>query len=101
MNPMSLGECMVCGGAFTRDESREHSEVRCQPSPVKEGGRSFPPCRRASRAPEQQPVPVSHFLSGRPTVAHPNLFFAFAFSSGGALGHTAKCSPSFLELYTA
>ena len=20
MNPMSLGECMVCGGVFTRDE---------------------------------------------------------------------------------
>jgi len=32
-NPMSLRECMVCGGVFTRDESREHSEVRCQPSP--------------------------------------------------------------------
>ena len=32
-NPMSLRECMVCGGVFTRDESRERSEVRCQPSP--------------------------------------------------------------------
>jgi hypothetical protein len=31
-NPMSLRECYVCGGIFTRDESREHSEVRCQPS---------------------------------------------------------------------
>ena len=33
-NPMSLGECLVCGGVFTRDESRKHSEVPCQPSPV-------------------------------------------------------------------
>jgi hypothetical protein len=32
-NPMSLRECMVCGGVFTRDESREHSDARCQPSP--------------------------------------------------------------------
>jgi hypothetical protein len=31
-NPMSLRECLVCGGVFTRDESREHSDVRCQPS---------------------------------------------------------------------
>jgi hypothetical protein len=31
-NPMSLRECMVCGEVFTRDESREHSGARCQPS---------------------------------------------------------------------
>ena len=31
-NPMSLRECAVCGGVFTRDESREHSEARCHPS---------------------------------------------------------------------
>jgi hypothetical protein len=31
-NPMSLRECLNCGGVFTRDESREHSEARCQPS---------------------------------------------------------------------
>ena len=31
-NPMSLRECAVCGGVFTRDESQEHSEARCQPS---------------------------------------------------------------------
>ena len=30
--PMSLGECLVCGGVFTREESRQHSEVPCQPS---------------------------------------------------------------------
>jgi hypothetical protein len=33
MNPMSLRECLVCGGVFTRDESRDHSDARCQPSP--------------------------------------------------------------------
>jgi hypothetical protein len=32
-NPMRLSECMVCGGVFTRKQSRKHSEVRCQPSP--------------------------------------------------------------------
>lgn len=32
-NPMRLSECMVCGGVFTRKQSREHSKVRCQPSP--------------------------------------------------------------------
>ncbi len=32
-NPMSLRECMVCGGVFTRDQSREHCEARRQPSP--------------------------------------------------------------------
>ena len=32
-NPMSLRECLVCGGVFTRDESRDHSDARCQPSP--------------------------------------------------------------------
>jgi hypothetical protein len=31
-SPMNLRECIVCGGVFTREESREHSEVRCQPS---------------------------------------------------------------------
>jgi hypothetical protein len=30
MNPMMLGECVVCGGVFTRDQSREHSEARCE-----------------------------------------------------------------------
>ena len=32
-NPMSLRECVVCGEVFTREQSRKHSEVRCQPSP--------------------------------------------------------------------
>jgi hypothetical protein len=32
-NPMSLRECLVCGGVFTRDESRDHSDARCQSSP--------------------------------------------------------------------
>jgi hypothetical protein len=32
MNPMSLRECVVCGGVFTRDGSREHCEIPCQPS---------------------------------------------------------------------
>jgi hypothetical protein len=32
MNPTMLGECVVCGGVFTRDQSREHCEARCQPS---------------------------------------------------------------------
>jgi hypothetical protein len=32
-NPMSLRECMVCGGVFTRDESLEHTEIPCRPSP--------------------------------------------------------------------
>lgn len=32
-NPMRLRECVVCGEFFTRDESREHSEARCQPTP--------------------------------------------------------------------
>jgi hypothetical protein len=32
-NLMSLRECIVCGKVFTREQSREHSEVRCQPSP--------------------------------------------------------------------
>lgn len=31
-NPMILGECAVCGEVFTRDQSREHSDARCQPS---------------------------------------------------------------------
>ena len=31
-NPMCLRECFVCGVVFTRDQSREHSEVPCQPS---------------------------------------------------------------------
>jgi hypothetical protein len=33
LNPMSLRECVNCGGVFTRDESRDHSDARCQPSP--------------------------------------------------------------------
>jgi hypothetical protein len=32
-NPMRLSECMVCGEVFTRDQSRVHSDARCQPSP--------------------------------------------------------------------
>lgn len=32
-NPMSLRECVNCGGIFTRDQSRDHSDARCQPSP--------------------------------------------------------------------
>jgi hypothetical protein len=31
-NPMSLRECMVCGGVFTGDQSWAHSQVPCQPS---------------------------------------------------------------------
>jgi hypothetical protein len=30
--PMSLRECMVCGGVFTRDDSRDHSDAPCQPT---------------------------------------------------------------------
>jgi hypothetical protein len=32
-NPTSLRECLVCGGMFTHEQSRTHSEVRCRPSP--------------------------------------------------------------------
>ena len=32
-NWMRLGECMVCGEVFTREQSRKHSEARCHPSP--------------------------------------------------------------------
>jgi hypothetical protein len=32
-NPMYLGECLVCGGVFTRDQSMAHLEARCLPSP--------------------------------------------------------------------
>jgi hypothetical protein len=32
-NPMCLRECVVCGEVFTREESWEHTEVPCQPSP--------------------------------------------------------------------
>jgi hypothetical protein len=31
-NPMSLRECLNCGGVFTREESRDHWDVPCQPS---------------------------------------------------------------------
>ena len=31
-NPMSLRECAVCGGVFTREQSREHSYIPCPPS---------------------------------------------------------------------
>jgi hypothetical protein len=34
-NPMSLRECMVCGEVFNRDQSWAHSQVPCQPSPVR------------------------------------------------------------------
>ena len=33
-NPMSLRECVVCGGFFTHEESREHFETQCLPSPL-------------------------------------------------------------------
>jgi hypothetical protein len=33
-NPMSLRECAVCGGVFTREQSREHYYVPCPPSGV-------------------------------------------------------------------
>jgi hypothetical protein len=32
-NPVRLRECVVCGGVFTREESRAHCGARCQPSP--------------------------------------------------------------------
>ncbi len=32
-NPMSLRECLVCGGIFTREESQHHHGVPCQPTP--------------------------------------------------------------------
>jgi hypothetical protein len=32
-NPMRLHECFVCGGVFTRDQSRQHCEIPCHPSP--------------------------------------------------------------------
>ena len=32
-NPTCLRECVVCGELFTRNESREHAEMPCQPSP--------------------------------------------------------------------
>jgi hypothetical protein len=32
-NPLSLRECAVCGEVFTREQSREHCDVVCQPSP--------------------------------------------------------------------
>jgi hypothetical protein len=32
MNPMSLRECVVCGEFFSREESRKHTEIWCQPS---------------------------------------------------------------------
>ena len=31
-NPMSLRECAVCGGVFTRDQSWSHAQIPCQPS---------------------------------------------------------------------
>ena len=33
-NPMSLRECMVCGGVFTRDQSWAHSQIPCPPSAI-------------------------------------------------------------------
>jgi len=33
-NPMSLRECSVCGGVFTREQSREHCDVPCPPSAI-------------------------------------------------------------------
>jgi hypothetical protein len=32
-NPMCLRECVVCGELFSREESRKHREILCQPSP--------------------------------------------------------------------
>jgi hypothetical protein len=32
-NPRYLGECLVCGGVFTRDQSMAHLEARRLPSP--------------------------------------------------------------------
>lgn len=32
-NPVYLGECVICGGVFTHDESIAHLEARCLPSP--------------------------------------------------------------------
>ena len=31
-NPISLRECAVCGGVFTREQSQEHYYVPCPPS---------------------------------------------------------------------
>ena len=31
-NPMYLGECVICGGVFTHDESIAHLEAPCLPS---------------------------------------------------------------------
>jgi hypothetical protein len=31
-NPVMLSECMVCGGVFSREQSREHSYIPCLPS---------------------------------------------------------------------
>jgi hypothetical protein len=31
-NPMSLRECLNCGGVFTRDQSRDHWDAPCWPS---------------------------------------------------------------------
>jgi hypothetical protein len=33
-NPMSLRECAVCGGVFTRDQSWAHSQIPCPPSAI-------------------------------------------------------------------
>ena len=35
MNPMMLGECVVCGGVFTRDETQKHAEIPCEPTTSK------------------------------------------------------------------
>jgi hypothetical protein len=49
-NQMRLRECVVCGGVFTRNQSREHCEIPCPPSLLRIGDvfprpvSSFPVC---------------------------------------------------------
>ena len=50
-NPMSLRECFVCGGVFTRDKSLAHNAVPCRPSPEQ----PFAIAGRGSKAEPKQP----------------------------------------------
>jgi hypothetical protein len=34
-NPMCVRECMVCGEVFNRIDSLAHTEIPCQPSPLR------------------------------------------------------------------
>ena len=34
-NPMSLRECAVCGGVFTREQAKNHCDVPCEPTAEK------------------------------------------------------------------